>query len=73
MTYSLHFLPEVEEDLMSGYVWYDGKAPGLGEEFLRIFYACADDIPRNPMLHPKIQQEVRRRLLRLFLMQYISS
>jgi len=41
MTYNLLFLPEVEEDVIAGYVWYEGKSPGLGEEFLRIFYACA--------------------------------
>ncbi len=34
MTYILHFLPEVEEDVIAGYVWYEGKEPGLGEEFL---------------------------------------
>ena len=41
MTYNLRILPEVEEDVMAGYAWYEGKSPGLGEEFLRIFYACA--------------------------------
>ena len=39
MTYTLRFLPEVEEDVVSGYVWYEEKAPGLGEELLRVFYA----------------------------------
>jgi hypothetical protein len=34
MIYSLLFLPEVEEDIIAGYVWYEGKSPGLGEEFL---------------------------------------
>ena len=48
MTYTLRFLPEVEDDVISGYSWYETKSPGLGEEFLRMFYACAGDIPRNP-------------------------
>jgi hypothetical protein len=30
MTYNLVFLPEVEEDAIAGYVWYEGKSPGLG-------------------------------------------
>jgi len=48
MTYTLRFLPEVEDDAISGYFWYETKSPGLGDEFLRMFYACAGDIPRKP-------------------------
>lgn len=66
MTTSMFFLPEVEEDVIAGYVWYEGKSTGLGEEFLRIFYACAGEIPRNPLLYPKVYKEFRRRLLRRF-------
>jgi hypothetical protein len=33
----LRFLPEVEEDVMAGYVRYEDKALGIGEEFLRMF------------------------------------
>lgn len=66
MTYTLRFLPEVEEDAFGGFVWYETKSPGLGEEFLRVFYACAGEIPRNPLLYPKVQGEFRRRLLRRF-------
>ena len=51
MTYTLRFLPEVEEDIISGYVWYETKARGLGEEFLRIFYASASEISWNPLLY----------------------
>jgi len=66
MTYTLRFLPEVEEDVISGYAWYESKAPGLGEEFLRMFYACATELPRNPLLFQKIYGNFRRRLLRRF-------
>jgi toxin ParE1/3/4 len=66
MTYTLRFLPEVEEDVIGGYVWYETKSPGLGEEFLRVFYACVGEIPRNPLLYPKVHGEFRRRLLRRF-------
>ena len=50
MSYSLSFRPEVENDDISGYAWYEEKATGLGEEFLRVFYACAREIQRNPLL-----------------------
>lgn len=66
MIYALHFLPEVEEDVISGYVWYEEKAPGLGEEFLRTFYAYAGEISRNPLLYSKVYGEYRRRLLKRF-------
>lgn len=66
MTYSLRFLPGVEEDAAVGYRWYEEKAPGLGEEFLRIFYACAREILPNPLLYSKVHGEFRRRLLRRF-------
>ena len=66
MTYTLRFLPDVEEDAIGGYAWYEAKSPGLGEEFLRVFYACTSEIPRNPLLYPKVYSEFRRRLLRRF-------
>jgi hypothetical protein len=37
MSFSLSFLPEVEKDALAGYIWYEEKAIGLGEDFLRIF------------------------------------
>jgi hypothetical protein len=32
MTYTLRFLPAVEEDAIGGYAWYESKSPGLGIE-----------------------------------------
>lgn len=66
MTYILRFLPEVEEDLISGYVWYESKSRGLGEDFLRMFYAYANEIVWNPLRFPKVYKDFRRRLLRRF-------
>lgn len=66
MTYTLRFLPDVEEDAIGGYAWYEAKSPGLGEEFLRLFYACSSEIRWNPLFYPKVYSEFRRRLLRRF-------
>jgi hypothetical protein len=66
MTYDLRFLPEVEEDVIAGYLWYEEKARGLGEEFLRVFYACVNELLRNALLYQKVYGEFRRRLLRRF-------
>ena len=50
MMHSLRFVPEIETDVLTGRMWYEDKAPGLGEEFLRVFYfglfRCARD-PRR--------------------------
>ena len=66
MTYALRFLPEVEEDVFNGYIWYETKSRGLGEDFLRMFYASANEITWNPLLYPKVYQDFRRRLIRRF-------
>jgi len=62
----LRFLPEVEEDAIAGYEWYESKAIGLGEEFLRMFYVSAQVVSSTPQIYPKIHREFRRCLLRRF-------
>ena len=66
MSYTLRFLPEIEGDLLNGYKWYETKSAGLGDELLRIFYAYANGISRDPLRFPKVYGEFRRRLLRRF-------
>lgn len=66
MTYVLRFLPEVETDVQNGRPWYEEKSPGLGEEFLRVFYACSQELTRNPTIHQEVHREFRRCLLRRF-------
>jgi hypothetical protein len=66
MTYVLRFLPEVEADVLNGRAWYEERSPGLGEEFLRVFYACSQELSREPMIHQKVHRDFRRCLLRRF-------
>lgn len=66
MTYTLQFLPEVEEDVINGYAWYETKSRGLGEDFLRMFYASSNELSWNPLFYPKVYQDFRRRLIRRF-------
>lgn len=66
MTYTLRFLPEVEDDAVAAYIWYEQKAPGLGEEFLRTFYGDAGKLSENPLLYPILHLKFRRRLLPRF-------
>jgi hypothetical protein len=66
VSYTLRFLPEVEEDAMVAYGWYEDKAVGLGSEFLRGFYAHAATLQRAPLVFSKVHQDFRRGLLRRF-------
>ncbi len=66
MSYSLSFLPEAEEDIINPYFWYEEKSKGLGEDFLRIFYATTAEISRTPNRYPKIYKNFHRSLLKRF-------
>jgi toxin ParE1/3/4 len=66
MTYVLRFLSEVEEDVISGYEWYESKSPGLGEEFLQMVYNYSREILCNPQLYLKVHSKFRRRILKKF-------
>lgn len=66
MNYILVFRPEVEEDAISGYLWYEKKAVGLGEEFLSQFFEYTSDMLRKPLVYRKTYGEFRRRLLKKF-------
>ena len=66
MIFKIRFVPEIEEDLISGFSWYEEKAQGLGEEFLRIFYASSNYLIRNPLIYKKVYGDFHRLLLRRF-------
>jgi plasmid stabilization system protein ParE len=66
MTFKLRFRPEVNSDAINAYHWYEEKSSGLGDEFLRIFYASAIELIRNPLLYKKTYKDFRRKLLRRF-------
>ena len=48
-SYTFFFKPEIEDDLIDIYSWYEEKSIGLGEEFLRLFYAQLNEIWRHPV------------------------
>ncbi len=62
----MRFLPEVETDARNGCTWYEAKSHGLGEEFLRVFYASSQELTRNPRMYAQVHRDFRRRLLRRF-------
>lgn len=66
MRCSPSFLPEVEEDTIGAYFWYEEKAKGLGEEFLRVFYTTIAEIGRTSLIYRKVYKNFRRCLLKRF-------
>ena len=73
MTYQLRFLSEVEGDVRIGMAWYEERSFGLGDDFLREFYAGVDDIVESPLLYRTVQGPVRRRILNRFPYRSTSS
>lgn len=58
--------PKVELDINEAYGWYEGRRPGLGEEFLSCVDACIQRIRRMPEMHAKVHEGYRRALVRRF-------
>jgi plasmid stabilization system protein ParE len=55
-----------ELDLDQAYAWYESRAEGLGEAFLRAVDACLARIARRPEAYPVQHDRVRRARLRRF-------
>ena len=66
MAAELLFAPEVEWDVLEAYAWYEGRRPGLGEEFLTCVDACIQAICRNPEMYAVVYEDYRRALVRRF-------
>jgi plasmid stabilization system protein ParE len=66
MTDRVVFLPEASADIAAAYTWYEERAPGLGEDFLRCVEAAVLTIQRHPQLHPLAVDDIRHALIRRF-------
>ena len=58
--------PEAELDLADAAFWYEGQQSGLGRQFLGEALAVFSAIAETPQLHPVVQRNTRRALLRRF-------
>jgi len=55
-----------ELDIDEAYVWYESRAEGIGEAFLRSVEACFARIARHPEAHVVAHGRVRRARLHRF-------
>lgn len=66
MTARVIFSPEADDDVLEAYDWYENRAPGLGEDFLRCVEASILTIQRHPRMYPIAVDEFRRAIIRRF-------
>jgi hypothetical protein len=60
------YVPEVAVDLALARDWYESRAPGLGEDFLRMAYVAFSELGEFPAKHEAVYNLFRRTLLRRF-------
>ena len=66
MAVELVVAPEAELDVAEGYIWYEKRRIGLGEEFLGSIKACLESVRRRPEMYPLVHESYRRALIRRF-------
>lgn len=62
----LEFHPEASAELLSGVRYYHQQQPGLGERFIAAMEAALGAVLDAPLAGPVLEQDVRRRLTRVF-------
>ncbi|MEK6657819.1 MAG: type II toxin-antitoxin system RelE/ParE family toxin [Nitrospirota bacterium] len=70
------FLPEAEEEMLEAARYYESQASGLGIDYLSEVERAVASISESPMTWPKIEGELRRRLVWRFpfgILYYIES
>lgn len=73
---SLIFLPEAKEEMNQAARYYEAQASGLGVDYLLEVERAVASISEAPELWPKLEGELRRRLVRRFpfgILYYIES
>lgn len=60
------FLPDAEEEMYEAAKYYQSQTTGLGDDFLSEVERAIASIAQSPMTWPKIEGELRRRLVRRF-------
>jgi plasmid stabilization system protein ParE len=69
-------LPDAEEEMYETAKYYQAQASGLGVDYLSEVERAIGSITQSPMTWPKVEGELRRRLVRRFpfgILYYIES
>ncbi len=60
------FLPDAEEEMYEAAKYYQSQTSGLGVDYLSEVERAIASIAQSPMTWPKLEGELRRRLVRRF-------
>lgn len=60
------YRPKVGRDLANGFQYYEGRAQGLGEQFLSAVNSAFNAIERYPEMFARVHGQVRRALISRF-------
>jgi len=66
VNYQSRFRPELVDDVAEGFHWYEERADGLGQRFLRQYYDAVVAVERIPEIYFRALGDFRRALLRNF-------
>ncbi len=66
MDYELIIRPEAKADLLDAFRWYQEQRQGLGHDFKLCVEEVISKMQRNPFVHKKIFQNVRRSVTKRF-------
>ncbi len=53
--------PAAAADIDEAFLWYEGKGPGLGDEFLAAVQSARDSIAAHPAMYPVIHRDTTRK------------
>ena len=62
----LILIDETEQDVANAYAWYEERRPGLDDECLAAIRAATKRVQAEPHVHPRVQGEIRRLLVKRF-------
>lgn len=66
MSYTLDFLPGVEDEIIDTSQWYENNKEGLGNDFLLSVEAALFSIKRRPLTFQKVFSNIRRAVIKRF-------
>ncbi len=64
--FQLVFHPHVSKEIKVSYSWYQGKAAGLGDDFINELESAYETIKEYPLGWPFLKQDFRRFVLPKF-------
>lgn len=66
MNSTIRLRPQVVDDVVEAFKWYQERGEGLGHEFLRAYLAALSALGKSASLHRAWYKDYRRILLRRF-------